>query len=530
MSGTGSGGDLGITDASTATAAHPPEPAGSSLTTKQIRGSSLLLAGRFLSIGVNFLVQVLIVNYLSRTDFGAFAYALSFVSMGEMLVMFGLDRGVGRFLAMYDEERDYARVFGTIAMVLGSILSLGLALILIVVGLQGVIGATIIDDPTAVALLVILIVLAPIQALDNLLGSVLAVFASARAIFVRKYIVAPMLRLAVVGLLVLGGLGVDFLAIGYVVSGAIGIAVYVTILWRVLRSRGILEYLRLDRLDIPFREILVFTFPLLTTDLLFIAMNTTDAIILGHFWGTEEVAAFRVIQPLAGLNTLVFSSFTMLYMPAASRLFARKDRAGIADIYWRTAIWMAVFSFPIFAVTTSLAEPVTVTLYQERYAESATYLALLAVGNYLNAALGFNGLTLRVFGFIRYTVAINVVAAIVNVALNLTLIPAYGALGAAISTCTTLIVHNALKQFGLSRGTGISMFDRRYVRVYVTVAVAALVLAAIQGVFRPHFVIDVLLAGAISLVVFLVNRDLLDIGGVFPEARRLPLVRWLIGA
>jgi O-antigen/teichoic acid export membrane protein len=173
----------------------------------------------------------------------------------------------------------------------------------------------------------------------------------------------------------------------------------------------------------------VFTIPLLTTDLVFIALNTSDAILLEHFRGLDAVAAWRVVQPAAGLNQLVLTSFTLLYTPVAARLFARQDRAGVRDLYWQTAIWMAVLSFPLFAVTFSLAESMTVALYGERYAESATYMALLSFGYFFNTALGFNGLTLRIFGEIRYVVVINVLAIAANLALNVVLISRFGALG-----------------------------------------------------------------------------------------------------
>ncbi|MGP1675169.1 MAG: oligosaccharide flippase family protein, partial [Candidatus Limnocylindrales bacterium] len=345
----------------------------------------------------------------------------------------------------------------------------------------------------------------------------------------RKYVVGPLLRLTTVVLLVLGRFEVDFLAAGYVISGAIGVALYATILWRVMGQRGLLAKFRWSEMHVPAREILTFTFPLLSTDLLFIAMNTTDAIFLGYFHGTSEVAALRVIQPLAGLNLLVYSSFTILYMPIASRLFARNDRAGVANLYWRTAIWMAVFSFPVFAVTTSLATPVTVALYDQRYADSALYLAMLSFGAYMNAALGFNGLTLRVFGFIRYTIVINLLAAALNIILNLTLIPPLGALGAAISTTATMIVHNILKQLGLRRGTGIDVFAWQYLRVYVLIAAAAAGLALVQWLFDPNVVVGLALAALASLVVLLSNRRLLRVEETFPEVLRLPFMRRLLG-
>ena len=45
-----------------------------------------------------------------------------------------------------------------------------------------------------------------------------------------------------------------------------------------------------------------------------------------------------------------------------------------------------------------MAQALTVQLYGRRYADSAVYMALLSFGYYFNTALGFNGLTLRIFG------------------------------------------------------------------------------------------------------------------------------------
>ena len=77
--------------------------------------------------------------------------------------------------------------------------------------------------------------------------------------------------------------------------------------------------------------------------------------------GSVDVAAFRAVQPTARLNQIVLQSFALLFTPAAARLFARDDREGINTLYWQNAAWMAIFSFPIFALTFSLAGPITVS-------------------------------------------------------------------------------------------------------------------------------------------------------------------------
>jgi O-antigen/teichoic acid export membrane protein len=121
-----------------------------------------------------------------------------------------------------------------------------------------------------------------------------------------------------------------------------------------------------------------------------------------------------------------------------------------------------------------------------------------------------------------------VLAAIANVALNLVLIPRYGALGAGIGTCLTLVVHNLLKQAGLLKGTGISVLHRHHLRVYAVIVAAAGVLLALQRLLDPGFVASLALVAAASLAVLGFTRRSLQIGDTFPELLRIPVVRALL--
>ena len=510
------------------TAPAPADSAGD--TARQIRGSSLLTGGRGISLLINFIVQILIVRYLSQEDYGAFAYALSLVLIGESVVTLGLDRAVTRFIPIYEERGQYDRVFGTLMLAVGTVVGLGTIFVLLVVGLQGWLAGSVIGDQELVTVFAILAVLAPIQAYDGLLVGMFAVFGNARAIFLRKHVLGPMLKLAAVGLLITVGSGVEFLAAAYVAAGLVGIALYSFMLWRLLAQRGLLARLRSSGVSIPGREIFGFALPLLSSDLVQVVMASSDVILLEHFHSTAEVAAFRVVHSAAVLNQVVFHSFALLFTPLAARFFARGDSHAINQLYWRTATWMAVFSFPIFAMTFSLAGPVTVALYGEPYRDSAIYLALLSLGYYFNVALGFNGLTLNVVGRLRYIVTINMMAAVTNVGLNLILIPRYGALGAAIGTTATLIVHNLLKQAGLSLATGINIFEWSMLRVYVVIGGAIAVLVIISTLVDLGLVAQIALAGAATLAVLLLNRDALRVGDTFPALLKLRFGRRIFGS
>lgn len=513
---------MGVSDATS------PDASAGTATRRQIRGSSLLLAGRLLSRGVNFCVQIAIVRYLQKSDFGALAYGLSIVAVGETLVTFGLDRAVTRFVPIYHEQRDYARMGGTLVMVIGSMAALGTLFVLGMFGFELWFGDAVIGDAQTQSLLLLLVFLSPVQAIDTVLVGLFAVFSSPSAIFFRRYVLAPAFKIVVVAALLLGEYDVTFLAAGYVGAGALGAAISVALLLHMLRQQNLTYLLNVRRARVPWKPVLAFTVPLLSSDLMYAVMHLMDTAMLGYFRDTTAVADFRAVQPTAHLNQLVFASFGTLFTPLAARMFARQDRQGINHLYWQTAIWIAVLSFPIFALTFSLAEPVTVLLFGEEYRDSGLILAVLALGYYFNAALGMNGLTLKVYGRVGYVVVLNGITIVVTIVANLILIPLYGAMGAAVGTTATLVVHNILKQAGLRR-TGVRLFEPATRRVYAVIGASAIALFALPLILDVPFPVQLSAAVLVSLLVVRLNRRQLDVEDTLPELLRLPFMRQLLG-
>ena len=116
-----------------------------------------------------------------------------------------------------------------------------------------------------------------------------------------------------------------------------------------------------------------------------------------------------------------------------------------------------------------------------------------------------------------------------NLGLNLILVPRYGALGAAIGTCTTLLLHNVFKQAGLLLGTGVTLFRRRDLAVYGAIVLAAALLFAVQLAFSPPVYVGFFAAAVASLFVVGFGRGSLRAAETFPELMRFRLARLIIG-
>jgi O-antigen/teichoic acid export membrane protein len=228
---------------------------------------------------------------------------------------------------------------------------------------------------------------------------------------------------------------------------------------------------------------------------------------------------------MAAMNEIVMVTFSLLYTPGVARLFAKEDHDGIQELYWRTTVWIAVLSFPVFALTFSAARPLTVFLYGERYMPSGSILAILSMGYYFQVLLGLNGHTLRVFGRLGYIVNVNIIAAVTTLTLNLLLIPPYGAVGAAVATAASMMIHHALRQLALHLASGRRLFTVRYVPFYLVIAPAALALVAIHLLAVHNLYLGASLGAVVSCGVLFFSRKFLNLAQTFPELMRFPIFR-----
>jgi len=472
--------------------------------------------------------QVVIVRALSKSDFGLFAYGLALVAGGRVLLSLGQGKLLSRFMSTYDERGDHARMLGSMVL---TIFTIAVTSVLLICGLAAfgdifLTGA--VDRPGALTILVVVALMAPLDSLDLVFESLFAVFSRPRAIFVRKYLLTPGLRLVVVVLLALLDQGVLVLAVGYLATQLFGLLLYATLLVGLLRRRGLLGPERPRRLVLPVRESLAFSLPTMTTELVYLSMQVVSVLLLGAWRGTAAVATYRAVFPAARLNQFVFATFVTLYLPMAARLRERQDHKGVRTAYWQTAAVLAVLTFPVFAMSGPFATVTTVTLFGQRYENSAPVLALLAVGYFTSVVLGFNAFTLQVYGRLRFLVMVNVACAALNISLSVLLIPRAGAVGVAAANCATMVVQNVVIQWRLAKLLDTGFLDRRALRLYLVLISLVTTLALVGWLLDPPFLVAVTLSGLSWLILLLTTRSTLRLAEAFPEARRLPLVRHLV--
>jgi len=495
---------------------------------QHLRGSAILVLGRFLAIVIGMVTQVILVRALTKTDFGAFAYALALAAGARILLSLGQGRLLSRFMATYEELRDYSRMFGAMILAALTIFVTSIAAIGLLYVFQDELIGSALKSEDAIALVLILIFLSPLEALDEVFLALFAVFSRPGAIFFRKHLVAPGFRLVVVSLLVILEADVAFVAVGYVLAALAGILMYFGLFIRLVQEQGLYQKMRSQGVVIPFRAVFSFSFPQITGELALLSMTAGGVIILGMYHSTVEIANYRAAFSSARLNIAITGSFITLFLPVIARLHVRGDMELLRRTYWHTASFVTVLSFPVFALTGPFAEQTTVTLFGDRYADSAPVLAILAVSYYISVMLGSNADMLQVCGRIRFLVGVNLFSAVLYLGLCLALTPRLAALGVAGAHGTTLIAQNLLNQSVLRRTIRTSIVGRECRGSYAAVAGGALALWCFSLLFSPGMLISMAAIALVSVLVLAASRQALQLKDTFPELGRVPLVGRLI--
>jgi O-antigen/teichoic acid export membrane protein len=495
---------------------------------RHLRGSSLLLSGRFASLAINLAAQVLTVRYLAREDYGMFAWAMVVVAAVTQFTLLGFDTAAARFVAVYVERGDLPRVFGALALSTGVIggtsLLVGLGALAAGGSLPRLLGA----EPAAVQVLLALLAMAPLQGLEAVLHSLFGVFGRARSILVRRHLVGPGLKLAsVLAVMALGGDAFD-LALAYTASFAVGVALYGAAFVGLLRRGEYLARWRPRRLELPAREMFVFAASLGGAELVFFFYNSFIGILLEYFHGASEIAGFQAARPFAKLNDVAMVAFIHLFVPALARFHARGDRGGSEHLYVQTSLWIALLSFPLFAATFGMADAVAPLLLGAQYPDAGRLLAWMAAGFFVHAALGANPHALRTLGYVRVALAVDGLSIALALAVAFALIPLAGAAGAAATLALVLGLRGLLYLAALRRVTGLSPL-RGCAGSYAAIASGAAALAVARPFVGGSVVASAAVTAAVTFGVLWRARRGLELEETFPELARVPLLRRVLG-
>lgn len=410
-----------------------------SLRTTLVKGTSGSFALKVTSTGLNFLSSLLIARLLGLAGYGAFAYAQSWVALLVVPAMLGLDVLLVRNLATYWARAEWGLMNGLLRWANRAVLATSVGLSLLAATVAWFFGRSL--DSQMLSAFLVAMGLLPLAALIYIQQATMRGLQRVVVGQLPEALIRPLLFLILIGI-VYPLLGEDLGAAGAVGLSVAAAAVAFLIGARLLRKslpRAATQAYPTYRGQEWTRSML----PLLFLGSMLVINVQVPTILLGTIQGAEAAGAFAAVSRVALLIAFVLNAASMALAPAIASLYATGDMDRLRRMVMKSARLILLFSLPL-ALCLIVFNRQVLLVFGEGFTQGGAALVILSLGYLGSAAMGSVGTLLVMTGHERDAAMTIGASAVLNVVLNVALIPGYGLEGAATAAAISIVVLNLL--------------------------------------------------------------------------------------
>ena len=209
--------------------------------------------------------------------------------------------------------------------------------------------------------------------------------------------------------------------------------------------------------DLSLRYILRISLPLMFAQLVQFLMAFTDKLMLGTMMTTYDVGVYFTAFKLSMIASVGLMAINSIASPKFAELYGNKDLDGLKKISYHSSKFIFWITIPLILCLLCFPKLI-LGIFGEEFKLGVSALIFLSVGKLISSLCGSVGNLLQMTGNQVIFMKCLLCGAIINIILNLLLIPAYGINGAAISSMISLSTWNILMVYFVKRELGFNMF------------------------------------------------------------------------
>ncbi len=403
------------------------------------------LFARIAGVGVGFALNIVLARALGAAEFGTYAAIWTWVIVLGGLAPLGFTMASTRFLATYMERDNAGHARAFLRVTTGFV---GAAALIFAMFMGG--AAAMFAPPALVPAALVGAVCIPLFAFTELGKGV------ARGAGWQLLAYAPgfVLRPVVLFVLALAALA---LAWPLDAAGALGLtlaasALVVLTQWQMITTR-LRGYLGDATPQWDTRNWVRTALPLTLVEGNTLFLSFADIIILQFFVPMDVVGLYYVAAKVAATVAFVHIAVSSAAAKPIAAAFARNDKAAIKALS-RRFIAQSFYPTALIAAVLAIFGGSALALFGAEFTAAWPILLVLTFGLVVQAAMGPLKFTLSMTGEQNAVARIVLVSMLANIVLNIILIFAFGAIGAAIATAMVtigtcvLMLHLAKKRLG----------------------------------------------------------------------------------
>jgi O-antigen/teichoic acid export membrane protein len=433
------------------------------------RHSLMFFAGTLFTMGVGYLVKIYVARVLGAELLGIYALGMTLVSFTQLVGCIGLNGAAARYVAVYNATARYEDLRSFLTRSIGIVFSLNLALSIGLVFWGGWLARRLYHAPDLAPYIPLFAVLTILGALNVFYCQVLAGF---------KDISKRTIITNFVGTTLVSALTVAFLAIGagmrgylwaQVVNSVVVVVLLVGVAWKLTPAAARFSWATLPPLD---PEVKGFAAAALGMGAIDFLVTQADKVLLGLYLNPALVGIYVVASTLSALIPLILQSVNQIFAPVIADLHAQSRREVLERLFQTLTKWVLGLTLPLAFVVIAFALPL-MRIFGRGFESGWPVLVIGAIGQVVNCAVGSVGYLLLMSGNQKRLMRVQFVMVGVSLLMNITLIPLFGVVAAALAAATVNVASNFWNLLHVRKVLQISPYNRSYLALATPAVLAA---------------------------------------------------------
>ncbi len=201
---------------------------------------------------------------------------------------------------------------------------------------------------------------------------------------------------------------------------------------------------------VSYNNLLKISFPMFITGTLSAVISQVDIIMLGIMKDEAEIGLYTLSFKLATLSGFFLVAINTLAAPKFSELYSLQKYDDLKHVAQKSSKVLFWITFPLTLLFSILGEMI-LSFFGNEFVSGYDALLFLLFGQFINVSSGSVGLFLNMTGKEKQFARITFFIALINITLNLVLIPNYGFTGAAFASMVCLILWNVIGNIVIKR-------------------------------------------------------------------------------
>lgn len=419
------------------------------------KGSAIAFILKIASAGLGFVNQVILARILGAGGVGEVILALTVVRISVHIAKFGMEETMMKFIPLYIDQKDDSRLKGTISFAIRFCLLFSATFMLLILLLSKFISVNIFHSEGLLRLMPVIVMMIPVWAVRDLIGGILRGYKDAFRALIPEYLVSPFFRIVIFLILVIQGVSTLYAAIAYVAGEAVSLIVSIKFLKNRLKKLGPVKK------ECDKKKVLDVAHTIVFTSMSVLLFTQADIWILGMLKSTEIVGIYGVAAKLVLLVYFPIMAIAAVIPSLISLIHTSGDIQELRRVVSESSRWILSLSIPIILILVLEGRFILKYFYGPEFEAGYAVLLILVFGQMIKAGAGLIGIILQMTGEHKVYMKINIFFGILNIILNILLVPRYGMIGAAAATAFCLstvdiicifIIHKRLSVLTLAKG------------------------------------------------------------------------------